>query len=176
MLLENWYNHEKEKQKKLRKTYLVLYPILSLKNIKLLNLILVSFNWVSNKGYYFIAQVTLVKSCDLIRWDALVVVVNDFPVIDRPGLSVSVNCFLRKFVWNSEFRNSSFRGKINVVSPGVSTKRASSGSRRTGFSHVNARWNPALLLGLALPRRQPVLHMNTRPLSYLVTLTGSSII
>ena len=44
-----------------------------------------------------------------------------------------------------------FRGELNVVNPG----------RRAGFSHVNARWNPALLLGLAL------LHVNT-PLEYMV--------
>ena len=33
--------------------------------------------------------------------------------------------------------DSEFRGKINVVNPGDSAKRASSG-RRAGFSHVNA--------------------------------------
>ena len=49
-----------------------------------------------------------------------------------------------------------FRGKINVVSPGDSTKRASPG-RRVGFSHVNA-----LLLGLiAQPRGLALLHINT---------------
>ena len=31
------------------------------------------------------------------------------------------------------------RGEMNVVGPG----------RRAGFSHVNAKWNPVLLLGLA---------------------------
>ena len=34
----------------------------------------------------------------------------------------------------TQISDSGFRGKINVVSPGG----------RVGFSHVNARWNPAL--------------------------------
>ena len=51
-------------------------------------------------------------------------------------------------LWVSD---SEFRGKINVVSPGDSDKWDSP-SRRAGFSHVNARWNPTFLLGLALPR------------------------
>ena len=59
---------------------------------------------------------------------------------------------------DSGFRH--FRGKINVVGPGDSAKRASPG-RRAGFSNVNARWNPALLLGLALPRELALLHVNT---------------
>ena len=104
------------------------------------------------------------KSCALIRWDALIVVVNCFPVIDRSDYQFLKNVFSKnslKFVWNSEFSNSGSRGKINVVFPGDSAKRASPG-RRTGFSHVNPRWNPALLLGL--PRRLPVLHIDTRPL------------
>ena len=36
---------------------------------------------------------------------------------------------------------------INVVNPGDSAKRASP-DRRADFSHVNARLNPALLVGL----------------------------
>ena len=34
-----------------------------------------------------------------------------------------------------QISDSGFRGEINIVSPG----------RRADFSHVNARWNPALL-------------------------------
>ena len=40
-----------------------------------------------------------------------------------------------------QISDSGFRGKINVVSPGDSAKRASQG-RRAGFSHVNARCPP----------------------------------
>ena len=50
-----------------------------------------------------------------------------------------------------QISDSGFRGKINVVSPGDSARRASTCRRW----NVNARWNPALLLGLAL------LHENT---------------
>ena len=60
----------------------------------------------------------------------------------------------------TQISDSRFRGKINVVNPGDSAKRASPG-RRAGFSHVNARLNPALLLGLALPRGLALLHINT---------------
>ena len=59
-----------------------------------------------------------------------------------------------------QISDSGFREKINVVSPGDSAKRASPGSS-AGFSHVNARWNPALLLGLALPIGLSLLHVNT---------------
>ena len=45
----------------------------------------------------------------------------------------------------AQISDSEFRPKINVVNPGDSAKRASPG-RRAGFSHVNARWNPALLV------------------------------
>ena len=38
----------------------------------------------------------------------------------------------------TQISDSGFRGKINVVSPGDSAKRASPG-RKAGFSHVNAR-------------------------------------
>ena len=44
----------------------------------------------------------------------------------------------------TQISDSGFRGKINVVSPGDSAKRASPG-RRAGFSQVNVR-----LLGRAL--------------------------
>ena len=38
----------------------------------------------------------------------------------------------------TQISDSGFRGKINVVSPGDSAKRASPG-RRAGFSHVNSK-------------------------------------
>ena len=38
----------------------------------------------------------------------------------------------------TQISDSGLRGKINVVSPGDSAKRASPG-RRVGFSHVNTR-------------------------------------
>ena len=52
----------------------------------------------------------------------------------------------------TQISDSGFRRKINVVSQGDSAKRANP-SRRAGFSHVNAGWNPALLVGLAIPKR-----------------------
>ena len=52
------------------------------------------------------------------------------------------------------------RRKIDVVSLLDSSKRASPG-RMAGFSHGNAKWNPALLLGLALPWRLSLLHIIT---------------
>ena len=60
----------------------------------------------------------------------------------------------------TQISDSGFREKINVVNPGDSAKRASPPAW-VGFSHVNARWNPVLLLGLALPRGLALLHINT---------------
>ena len=60
-------------------------------------------------------------------------------------------CVGHKMKTCTQISDSGFRGKINVVNPGDSAKRASP-PIQSGFSHVNARWNPALLLGLALPR------------------------
>ena len=119
-----------------------------------------------------------VKSWVLIGRDALIVVGNDFPAIDQSSdyqfMKVVFFENSSKFVWNSEFSNSGFLGKINVIILGDSAKRASPG-RRASFSHENTRWNPVLLLGLALPRRLALLHINT-PLCYQVTFTGISII
>ena len=44
----------------------------------------------------------------------------------------------------TQISDSGFRGKINVVSLGDSAEKASP-CRRADFSHVNVRWNPALL-------------------------------
>ena len=46
--------------------------------------------------------------------------------------------FMYKVKTCTQIVDSGFRGKINVVNPGDSAKRASPG-RKAGFSHVNAR-------------------------------------
>ena len=82
----------------------------------------------------------------------------------EPALLVGLALFAHDKVcvgYKMQISHSGFREEINVVSPG----------RRAGFSHVNARWNPALLLGLALPRGLALLHVNTPLLTLLFHYT-----
>ena len=53
----------------------------------------------------------------------------------------------------TQILDSGFHGNINVVRTGDSAKQASP-------RYANTRWNPALLLGLALPRGLVLLHIN----------------
>ena len=55
--------------------------------------------------------------------------------------------------------DSGFHGKINVVSPGDSAKRANA-SRRAGFCPCKREVKSALFVGLALPRELTLLHVN----------------
>ena len=70
--------------------------------------------------------------------------------------------FLNNFSFHElcvrQYRIPGFVGKL--INPGDLAKRASPGTR-AAFSHVNARWNPALLLRLALPRRLALLHITS---------------
>ena len=56
------------------------------------------------------------------------------------GFSLSSVCLCVSYKMKTctQISDSGFRGKINVVNPGDSVKRASLGSR-ADFSHVNAR-------------------------------------
>ena len=70
----------------------------------------------------------------------------------------------------TQISDSGFRGKINVVSPSDSAKRAKPGYRRAGFSHVNARWNPALLGVIYMSLASPVSRANSLN-EVLITVT-----
>ena len=64
---------------------------------------------------------------------------NTIGTHDKVHFTSSVcSCVGYKMKTCTQISDSGFRGKINVVSPGDSAKRASPG-RRAGFSHVNAR-------------------------------------
>ena len=91
-------------------------------------------------------------TCQSLSWPAFFWITFHFT--SSVCLCVHVGHKMKTCTQISEFR---VRGKINVVNPGD----PASPVRRAGFSHINTGWNPALLLGLVLPRGLALLHINT---------------